>query len=168
MLHTSQGIIISVACTFLQMNVSACLPVCLSACLSVCLSVCLLKTLTLIISGLAKQNGLKLIFHQTRTKNQWKKVCMFGFLSCFYKPIFSSKTANLWCFHVLWCFDLPHLQGVWNLLHKFHLYLIICCNVTSICSNLNFFTPEENSANKIRFVLVYWPSQMATPKSTPC
>ena len=42
------------------------------------LSVCLLPNLTPIISGLAKQNGLKfLIFHLTRTKNHLKKVYNF-------------------------------------------------------------------------------------------
>ena len=60
----------------------------------------------------------------------FEKVCNFFCQSCFGKPFFCC------CFflqkQLIYDFlagnnspDLPHLQGVWNLPHKFHLYLII-------------------------------------------
>ena len=49
----------------------------------------------------------------------WKKVWSFGCQSCFWKPVFASKTDNYP--------HSPHWQGVWNLPHQFHLYLIKIC-----------------------------------------
>ena len=66
-----------------------------------------------------------LIFHLTRTKNQLKISFNFGCQSCFCKPIFSSKKLIFDFLAGNNYADLPHLQGVWNLLYKFHLYLII-------------------------------------------
>ena len=77
--------------------------------LSVCLSVC-----DKLWPQLCYFTKDYLIFHLTRTKNHLKKVCTFGCQSCFCKPVFASKNP-----------DLHHSQGVWNLPHKFHLYLII-------------------------------------------
>ena len=66
-----------------------------------------------------------LIFHLTRTKNHLKNVCNFGYQSCFCKPVFLPK--QLICDFLAGnnYSGSPHSQGVWNLPHKFHFYLIL-------------------------------------------
>ena len=54
-----------------------------------------------------------------------KEVCKFGYCCRFYKPVFASKTAVLEFLPGNNYPDLHHSQGVWNLPHKFHLYLIV-------------------------------------------
>ena len=83
-------------------------------CLSVCLSVCLLPNLTPIISGLAKQNGLKLFLESLQV---WlpELFCKLVFLQ---KQLITDFLAgNIYP-------TSPHSQGLWNLSYKFHLYLI--------------------------------------------
>ena len=89
---------------------------------SVCLSVCY-KLWPQLSQDWQNKIGLKiLIFHLNRIKNQLKTFFTFGCQSSFCKPVFPSKTANLWLNSFL---DSHHLQGVWNLPHKFYLYLIL-------------------------------------------
>ena len=52
-------------------------------------------------------------------------VCRFGCQSCFWKPVFASKTANFKLFITKIATQTGTiLRGVWNLPHKYHLYLI--------------------------------------------
>ena len=59
-------------------------------------------------------------------KNQLKKSWQVWLHFC--KPVFVSKTANLWLNWLFWqkiiTLTSPILRGVWNLPHKFHLYLV--------------------------------------------
>ena len=101
------------------------------------------------------------------SKNHLKKVCRFGGQSCFvcafllWKQVIYDKIPNLPKFWTKNCPVSHHKQGVWNLPHKFHLYLIIMlcpnCKLRLILLFLSFLKPTKvivtgatvvNSGNK--------------------
>ena len=91
---------------------------------------------------------LSFIPFEFKNWNYFKKACNCGCRRSFCKPVFASKTA---IFGITFLAgnnypDWHHLQGVWNLPHKFHLYLIICWGV-QVCKGI------QTEWNEFQFLL---------------
>ena len=78
-----------------------------------------------ILAQLLRMLEYKWLMDIPKTKSNFKKFYNFGCQGYFCQPVFTlfGRKVNFWLNSYL---DWHHLQGVWNLPHKFHLYLIQC------------------------------------------